>query len=88
MMPVAADRVEVLERKIKRYRATLNKQTFQASIPPPSGERSKPGGFQLQAAMHLGANKAKYNTIMVRGIAAMRDDANLELQPARRPEVH
>lgn len=55
----------MLERKLKKYRATFTKQTPVASIPPPSGERSKPGGFRLQAAMQLADNKTKYNTIMV-----------------------
>lgn len=68
--------MQVLERKVKKYRSTLSKKSPIQSIPPPSGERSKPGGFQLQAAMGLSDNKAKYNTVMVRGLAAPRVDAH------------
>ena len=64
----------MLERKVKKYRAAFSKKSFVATIPPPSGERSKPGGFQLITAMGLSDNKPKYNAVMVRDIPATSAD--------------
>lgn len=62
-----------------------------ATIPPPTGERSKPGGFRLQNAMGLQDDKAKYNTVMARPItktgASHQADRELLMQRVVRSAI-